>query len=403
MAKSKSIEQILFPILFCFPAINYYIAQVLLAFGAVNPVANIIYMLIYGSGLLAYFIRGNQLAKIVIVATVAIGLIYSCLATEGIWTAISGPVFFQSLFMKLVGMYIPIVLLISTGKERFDNMMLSLLPVVVVVNGLCCIAFVFEILNLGILQEYMTFAYTALPSILIGTYYGFTLKKRALFIISILAAVTVVFGGTRGAFLSLFLFFSLFIVFGIKKTSTRIIVLLISGVILLNLSSLLISGNSFLSGFGYESRIFSMTESGTVAESESRNKVYDKAISIIDYMGHGIYSDRVLLQHINDATYCHNWVLEMLVDFGWILGVIVILFIVIYLYRLVRYRPSGNIHYNFMIFFSMTMLLAKYMFSGSYLDSSECALIAGWFIYCFLNKQYLVNYIFNRLKINELH
>ena len=228
----------------------------------------------------------------------------------------------------------------------------------------------------------MTFAYTALPSILVGTYYGFTRKKWALFTVSLAASLTVVFGGCRGALLSLLLFFALFLLLGIKKNITRILVLLFLGFVLLNINPLLNSGNSLLGSYGYESRIFIHAGSNTFIESEGRNEVYDKAISIIDYIGHGVYSDRVLLQNVRDSTYCHNWVLEVLVDFGWVLGGLIILAILLYLYRLVRHKPQGDIHYSFMLIFTLTMLLTKYMLSSSYLDSSECAMILGWFIYC---------------------
>ena len=375
-----TVSPLLFAVLVCLPAINYYLAQILLVFGIANPLANIFYLLIYASGLLAYFLRGNWLRRIVIVATVVILLLYSCLATDGVWSAISGPVFLQSQFMKLVGMYIPIVILISTSKVGFDIMMQALLPMVLIVNIMCSIGFVLQVINYGILQEYMAFAYTALPSILIGTYYGYIQKKRILFTASVITAVTIIFGGCRGALLTMLLFFALFLLFGIKNKITRVIIFLLCGVLLMNLGPLLNSGNSLLGSFGYESRIFTHVENATLSESESRNDVYVKAVSLINYYGHGVYSDRVLLQHIHDAVYCHNWVIEFLIDFGWILGIMAIAFVVLYLFKLMRHRPRGDIHYSFMVYFSLSMLLTKYMLSGSYLDSVEWALIIGWFI-----------------------
>ena len=36
----------------------------------------------------------------------------------------------------------------------------------------------------------------------------------------------------------------------------------------------------------------------------------------------GLFADRVLLERVDDSKYCHNWILEFWVDYGWLLGTI---------------------------------------------------------------------------------
>jgi len=384
MRKPK--EKLLFPVLFCFPAINYYIAQILYAFGIVNPLSEVFYSLIFLSGMLVYFSNTNLKVKIPIYLFIALNFIISFNLTDGIWDTITGPIFIKSLFVKFVFIYLPITLILSSSNIHFGELLQSLLPAAIVVNVLCSIAFAFQIINLGILQEYMTFAYTALPSILLGVYYGFFLKKKVLLIVSLMASATVVFGGSRGAILTLLLFLSFVFQFNISKRSNRIVVFISTCIILLNFSFVLSYVKNVFISYGYESRFFTLVENEKIMESEGRYMVYKKAISIIDYFGHGVFSDRVLLQNVSDSTYCHNWILEILVNFGWIFGLLIVLFLIFFLFKLIKKRPSNDVNYTFMIYFSLTMLLSKYMLSGSYLDSSECALIAGWLIYCGRNK-----------------
>ena len=140
------------------------------------------------------------------------------------------------------------------------------------------------------------------------------------------------------------------------------------------------AGNLFES-FGYESRIFRLMEAGSALESDGRIVTYKKALEVIEVYPNGLFADRVLLERVDDSKYCHNWILEFLVDYGWLLGTILATIVLIKLASLTIWYVKHKDQSNFMICFAICMLLGKYMLSNSYLNSPEMALIFGWFIY----------------------
>ena len=367
-------------LLLTLPAINYYIAAIYLAYGINNPFSELIYGFTYLVGMSIYF-RHFNVYKILSVLSLIALLLISFILTPTANFVIFEPNFSQSLLARLIFIYFPIFLICSEQKFNYDYIISYLYSGSLIVVCLCIIAYIMQIYMTSGLQEYMTFAYTGLPAILICIFNSW--KNNRIFgkLLSILASATIFFGGCRGALLTLVVFIILFIAFNIKSLNKFIIVLFICLLFILNIEQILTSINFLLSSLGYESRIMGFLEADAFAESSARENVYAKALSIIEPYGHGLYSDRLLLQRVEDATYCHNWILELCVDFGYILGSILVFIVMALIFTNIKKMFAiQKDSIQFLVIFAISMFGVKYMLSNSYLNSPEIALIIGWFV-----------------------
>lgn len=383
VSKDDSLNSWFLTILISFPVINYYIAAIYWSIGLDNPFAEFIYAFVYAIGIFS-ILRRFDVYKAVVLVIVALLLAYSLIVTPQAKSAYMGPPFVRSSLVQLLFIYLPIFLLASDKKFDFEKSLSTLSYVSIVPVFLMLVAFVLQVYITGLgLQEYMTFAYTALPLTMVLMYYSWSTRKR-LFgkSISLLAFFSLLFGGCRGALFTLLLFIVLCIVLYSKKSIGKYIAIIGAAIVVLNLSSIMSSLGGELQSLGIESRIFNFISDGTIAESDSRLLVYNKALSIIDVYGHGIYSDRFLLEHVDDATYCHNWILEFLVDYGLLIGGILVILVIMKLIKIMHNTSSeSQPSRKFLVFFSISMLGAKFMLSQSYLNSPEPALVFGWLLF----------------------
>ncbi len=374
----------LLAVLLFLPMVNYYIAVIYQSYGGVNPYSHIFYAIIYGCGALTY-VNGMSVKKTTSVFIVLFILLLSTVITPDIIPAITGPIFIQSLIVGLLFIYVPIYLLASDIKFNYDTAFPLFYKCSLWVSFLCIIAYVCQVFLSGHgLSEYMTFAYTGLPAILFSVYFSWINKTSGLLgrTISSISVLTIIFGGCRGAILTLVLFIILIVLFEIKSFVKKIAIIFLSAFIYLRFFDILLYLNPIFEQFGYENRVVRLLNSNELEKSDGRMLVYKKVLSIIDINGHGLYSDRILLENINDATYCHNWILELLVDFGWIIGLLIIGIILLGTLKSVKTAISSkSVNYNFMMCFAVVMLSVKYMLSSSYLNSPELAFVFGWYAY----------------------
>ena len=95
-----------------------------------------------------------------------------------------------------------------------------------------------------------------------------------------------------------------------------------------------------LSMVGYTSRTVNKLIAGTGAfiESEGRQAIWNQAINSIGVLGNGLFGDRtVIIDEYAHATYAHNFFFEILVDCGWIIGLLVLIgFIALFIRRQFR-------------------------------------------------------------------
>ena len=367
--------------LFCLPVVNYYIGEIYWAFDMVNPFSQLFYSIIYCFGAFAYVYKINT-RKVTCVLIYILALFVSFLITPNLSREITGPVLLQSQFMSFSFIYFPIFLIAVDERINYTRVYALLGKTSIAITALCIIAFIAQVFFSGKgLEEYMTFAYTGLPFILLCIHYSWSNRNLIGKVLSILGFSTVLFGGCRGALVTILLFVFTYIVFGIRNSKTIVTVLIFSILLSFFMPDILEFAGNLFESFGYESRIFRMMESGSAMESDGRMATYKKALEVIDVYPNGLFADRVLLERVYDSKYCHNWILEFWVDYGWLLGTILATIVLIKLASLTIWYVKHKDQSNFMICFAICMILGKYMLSNSYLNSPEMALIFGWFIY----------------------
>lgn len=213
----------------------------------------------------------------------------------------------------------------------------------------------------------MASGYSLLPAELFAIDYWFRFKKG--WVWGAIGAITIFLFGSRGPLLLVFLFLLISLVRFSK--SIRAKMLLISGLLAISgfvyskaYIGLLISLQRFFSR--YDITIASIEKVLYYEDvSNGRTGIYNEVIALINkhpLFGSGFFSDRSI------GVYAHNLILEILVDFGYVIGIPIIVFI---FYKISHaLLCAKNIKDEGLFSFLLILILSsvgKLMISGSYL------------------------------------
>ena len=108
-------------------------------------------------------------------------------------------------------------------------------------------------------------------------------------------------------------------------------------------------------------------------ESNSRTVLKEKTLDAISenpVWGYGIMGDRVVL-----GTYCHNIFLELLCDFGVVLGTLFIVALVAIIF--IAIRKTWKTEYFFFVSGMIIAVVVKLMFSNSYIVEPDFFFMLG--------------------------
>jgi hypothetical protein len=127
----------------------------------------------------------------------------------------------------------------------------------------------------------------------------------------------------------------------------------------------------FLQRIGISSRTIMKVISGEFAKDIGRTRLYQIAIDLIRTggpFGNGIYGDRVAISSLTTMWigYCHQIVLEILVDFGYVLGSF---FLVIMARRIIKILFAKESEWR-SLYIIFLISASQLILSGSYLYSS---------------------------------
>lgn len=217
---------------------------------------------------------------------------------------------------------------------------------------------------------YMSFSYDLLFSAVMLLYGFFTKKKKRYLFGAIGAAAMMFFCGARGPMVCLLASLVLYILFMSQNQSSRLLstlgILFIAVVLLIFWDPIL---NLFLNAaeaIGIDSRMLNKMIDGTLADDSGRSVVRDEFISRMNFLGYGLYGDRVL----SGGRHPHNLYLELALQYGLLLGsVLVILLSLLLLFGF--FTKDREKRLLFLAFFCTSFV--KLMMSSSYL-SKEPAL-----------------------------
>lgn len=187
----------------------------------------------------------------------------------------------------------------------------------------------------------------------------------------------IVVAGSRGPLLGVGLILLLQLLDIIRNRSLfeRIVLIglfiVVMTVLLVNLTTIMMEVAFFLQRIGISSRTIMKVISGEFAKDIGRTRLYQIAIDLIRTggpFGNGIYGDRVAISSLTTMWigYCHQIVLEILVDFGYVLGSF---FLVIMARRIIKILFAKESEWR-SLYIIFLISASQLILSGSYLYSS---------------------------------
>jgi hypothetical protein len=134
-----------------------------------------------------------------------------------------------------------------------------------------------------------------------------------------------------------------------------------------------------ISYFGYlwtagevKSRTLAMLLSGEFFSDSGRGDIQRKVIAESGLLPNGLYGDFAA-----SGVYSHNWIVEILCNFGYLIGPIIIFIILFILIKsTVIYRRENSFRF-FWTVSAVSMVLVKYMVSSSPLITFEFMFLTG--------------------------
>ena len=194
---------------------------------------------------------------------------------------------------------------------------------------------------------------------------------------SLLIFIVVIAIGSRGAAI----IFSVYLIFDIIQRNRKLLIPLV--VVLISLPALLPFLIDFFDSIGLHSRTLAHFISGQMGRVDDRTPLYDAGWSSVlnsPILGVGLWGDRAML----NGSYIHNIIIEILMDFGLLIGGVLILFFIVSLS--IKFLSLDAKHKNDMIAYTL-MCIAPLMFSNSYLISPEFGIFVGLMIVLFQNNK----------------
>ena len=133
---------------------------------------------------------------------------------------------------------------------------------------------------------------------------------------------------------------------------------------------------------GGNGRIINKIIGGTFYRRDTRDIIRDGAIKCINsnwLIGCGLATDRLVLSQqlgVHDTTYCHNIILEVLLQYGIIFGIIILLFLARHLIKTIKITKTDTCAKKCLIVMIALGILPLLM-SSSYLQWTPFFILLG--------------------------
>ena len=232
-----------------------------------------------------------------------------------------------------------------------------------IVVGLSVVVFLF--MKDSFATQYMSFSYNMLLHLLFLVFYK--PQKNILWhnILVALGLFVFVVGGARGALVSFIICAMAYFLVTKGHTARKLIISLI---VAIGAIAFIIMRNEiftlilpWLTKMNINSRTIKMMISADILNSSGRDEIAEEVMKNINLFGHGMMGDRVVCS----GVYAHNIFLELICDFGIVVGFILSLIILVILVKGIMKKIRWN--HAWIILVSSTGFF-KLMLSGSFLD-----------------------------------
>lgn len=181
------------------------------------------------------------------------------------------------------------------------------------------------------IMNYMDLGIAIVPPLMFTLSYGFIYKSKIIFNITLSISLFFSIFINRGLVLTLFIYILLILVlFYFKKIKQRIYFLIIGVISMLVISNidLIQRLSSLLAVWGMESRNLTLITNDMLSDSSGRDTIYlilKNELINRPIFGYGLFGDRLILNRfLGKPTYSHNIILELIVSFGFLGGIIII-------------------------------------------------------------------------------
>lgn len=375
-------------ILLFFPAINFFLNQILQTYFSFSSISYIFYLIMAAIGATSYFVCYPKASKGVVgislwmlVFTLFAFIIYPQIRNvlinndlNPLSSAILGLFFYQ----------IPIMVYTSSINDWHSLVRkCTFYSTITVLLGI--VSFYYFTIQAGSedIPNYMVYSYNLLAGL--GPFVVISFISKNIFANSILLVglICLIVVGARGAQISfLLIVITCIIEFSNKKEKT-ISLLVLFGILLLlaldNLDYMSSCMDSLLGEYGAHSRTLTKLMEGDFFSQSGRdvlrNIIYEGISN--NPFGYGIFGDRYLtaVGGWGEPAYCHNILLEMCCDFGILFGPILFLWVCHSILKLIKVKV--NLYKKYFLLFLLPCGFFELLFSGSYLVSITFFAILG--------------------------
>jgi len=359
--KSNAVSITILGLILLIPIVIEFIYVTFRQYGLGN--SSIITMMIYGAILIYAMVRTRYFKKKDFALLIGV---YTIFAFNYIFFEETRNYIVSTEMMIQYIFFLPIGILIIKNIRDWRKFEAIVYPFAA---GGVLIAFAMVItLNYKDYLSYMEFSYALLPLIcILYNNFRYRVKRRAFpMLLFLLGTIEIIIFSSRAPLLYLIIYICLFEIFRVDISKKKKIILIgILGAfyfILIIFSKAIIT---YLSAFPIfkESRIFSKILSGKFFISSTRNAIYESCILRIKTMGlsiSGLFGDRA---YCGNDFYPHNFIYEILMSYGWILGAIILIGIAMLIVRCFVAKEENRI----IALFFLLSIFSRYMVSGSYL------------------------------------
>lgn len=307
---------------------------------------------------------------------VALGII-SFYGISYLWTSEQARVYFKNTDVSAVLLvFIPVACICTARIENWKNLFNR--RIYLILADVIIVVLLLSKLNMYNMSDYMSFSYMLLPLwglCLISAFY-FGHKIQWIFL-SIGIFEGLIYGARAPLIFLILLAFLVWLLVSredIKRHKlTHLIpalLVFIGAIVFLEFILPMIIESSF-SDVSY---VLRRLRGGSLFESFGREQLFDacrKEIASMGFTVHGLFYDRTVLPN---GWYAHNFVLEILLSLGWILGIPFIIFIVAYI---IRTLSKQNTEGKMLASYACCVFFLRYIFSGSIFDEPEFILFMG--------------------------
>lgn len=231
-------------------------------------------------------------------------------------------------------------------------------------------------------EHSMTMAYSLLPHVLILIWSYFKQRNGLNFFFALLGILLLLAMGTRGPVLCLCVFsvgFSLLYNDFNSQKKTRLKMIISILIIILFLKPILNLLGVIITDMGMSTRVVSMFLEGDISDANGRDIIQETLLSYIEsapFWGYGLAGDRVILSSIwSDGGFTHNLVIEMMVSFGVVPGLLICALIIFFIVFVLKRSKNNN---NTIFFWLLVSICVSQLFSGSFLQDPYLYMMFGF-------------------------